>query len=190
MKAYSHITGGRHTKPSAGLLASLAAHLDVNLHWVLTGTEAGGRESGVEVQGEQLVLIPFYDVQASAGSGSVVHQERLRGRLAFRADWVHGELKVAPESLALITATGDSMQPTIGHGDLLLLNTHETAVTGDAIYALQFHDVLLIKRVQLLVDGTLVIRSDNPAYAEQRVRIEEGAPLRIVGRIVWIAKRM
>ena len=190
VKTYAHIAGRRHSKPSAELLAAIAAHLDVNLHWLLTGDAAGGQAGRVEVQGEHLVLIPFYDVQASAGSGSLVQQERVRGRLAFRADWVHGELKVAPESLALITATGDSMQPTIGHGDLLLLNVHETAVTGDAIYALQMQDVLLIKRVQLLVDGTLVIRSDNPAYAEQRVRLEEGASPRIVGRVVWSAKRM
>jgi len=189
LKTYSHIAGSRHSKPSAELLAALAAHLEVNLRWLLTGT-AGAAESAVEVQGEALVLIPFYDVQASAGTGSLVHQERVQGRLAFREDWVRGELKVAPESLALITATGDSMQPSVGHGDLLLLNVRETAVTGDAIYALRMQDVLLIKRVQLLVDGTLVIRSDNPAYGEQRVRPEEGASPHIVGRVVWIAKRM
>src|SRR5262249_1894298 len=145
--------------------------------WLLTGNAAGAKGGGsgrsVEVEGEHLVLIPFYDVQASAGSGSLGDQERVRGRLAFRADWVHGELKVPPESLALVTATGDSMQPTVGHGDLLLLNVRETEVVGDAIYALRMQDVLLVKRVQLLVDGTLVIRSDNPAYGEQRVRLEE-----------------
>jgi phage repressor protein C with HTH and peptisase S24 domain len=192
LKTYLNVAGPRRSKPSAELLAAVAAHVDVNLRWLLTGQEAGPGKEGatVEVGGEPLVLIPFYDVQASAGSGSLVQQERLRGRLAFRADWVYGELKVAPKSLALITATGDSMQPTVGHGDLLLLNIHETHVTGDAIYALQMQDVLLIKRVQLLVDGTLVIRSDNPAYGEQRVRREEGVAPRIVGRVVWIAKRM
>ena len=190
LKTYLNVSGGRRSKPNAELLAAVAAHVDVNLRWLLTGREAGTGEATVEVGGEPLVLIPFYDVQASAGAGSHVEQERLRGRLAFRADWVYGELKVAPKSLALITATGDSMQPTVGHGDLLLLNIHETHVTGDAIYALQMQDVLLIKRVQLLVDGTLVIRSDNPAYGEQRVRLEEGLAPRIVGRVVWIAKRM
>jgi transcriptional regulator with XRE-family HTH domain len=188
---YAHLTGPRRSKPNAELLASIAAKLEVDLQWLLTGaTGALHRPARIEVGGEHLVLIPFFDVQASAGAGSLVDQERVRGRLAFRADWVHGELKVPPESLALITATGDSMQPTVGHNDLLLLNIHETAVTGDAIYAVQMHDVLLIKRVQLLVDGTLVIRSDNPAYGEQRVRPEEAPSLRIVGRVVWIAKRM
>jgi phage repressor protein C with HTH and peptisase S24 domain len=192
LKTYLNVAGRRRSKPNAELLAAVAAQVDVNLRWLLTGQEAGPGTAGatVEVGGESLVLIPFYDVQASAGAGSLVQQERLRGRLAFRADWVFGELKVAPKSLALITAMGDSMQPTIGHGDLLLLNIHETHVSGDAIYALQMQDVLLIKRVQLLVDGMLVIRSDNPAYGEQRVRLEEGAAPRIVGRVVWIAKRM
>jgi phage repressor protein C with HTH and peptisase S24 domain len=190
LKTYTNIAGRRRSKPNAELLAAVATHLDVNLRWLLTGRDAAPEPDTVEVGGDPLVLIPFYDVQASAGTGQVVQGERVRGRLAFRSDWVHGELKVGPESLALITATGDSMQPTVGQGDLLLLNIRETHVTGDAIYALQMQDVLLIKRVQLLVNGTLVIRSDNPAYAEQRVRPDEGSAPRIVGRVVWIAKRM
>ena len=192
LKTYTNMAGSRRSKPNAELLASLAANLDADLRWVLTGSasERGNAATEVEVGGEPLMLIPFYDVQASAGPGSVVQHERLRGRLAFRADWVTGELKVPPGDLALITATGDSMQPTIGHGDLLLLNIGETHVPGDAIYALQMQDVLLVKRIQLLVDGTLVIRSDNPAYGEQRVRLDEGTAPRIVGRVVWIAKRM
>ena len=191
LKTYTNMAGSRRSKPNAELLASLAANLDVDLRWVLTG-ESGSLPGAAEVEvgGEPLMLIPFYDVQASAGPGSIVQHEHLRGRLAFRADWVRGELKVPPSSLALITATGDSMQPTVGHGDLLLLNIGETHVSGDAIYAVQMQDVLLVKRIQLLVDGTLVIRSDNPAYGEQRVKLDEGNAPRIVGRVVWIAKRM
>ncbi|HUJ77002.1 MAG TPA: helix-turn-helix transcriptional regulator [bacterium] len=196
---YSHMAGRRRSKPSAELLAALAEHTEANPQWLLTGhgpmLREGAREaepglySEREIEG-RFVLVPFYDVRASAGGGALVEQERVLGRLAFRAEWVYRELKVAPESLALIGATGDSMHPTIAHGDLLLLNVHQTQVSDDAIYALEVQGVLLIKRVQLLVDGTLVIRSDNPLYGEQRVRLDDPAPPRIVGRVVWIARRV
>jgi phage repressor protein C with HTH and peptisase S24 domain len=200
-------------KPSEELLVAVLRHTPTRAEWLMLGTgprdrdgeSAGGegprerdreslavRESPGPYSPEQLgdgfFLVPLYDVQASAGVGAVVEQERLLSRLAFRSDWILRELKVDPHSLALITASGDSMQPTVGQGDLLLLNIHQQTVTDDAIYALQVHGGLVIKRVQMLLDGTLIIRSDNPLYQEQRVRPDE-AP-RIVGRVVWIAKRV
>lgn len=203
---YSNITGSRQSKPNAELLAAIATHTQVNPHWLLTG-EGGmlaamarpaesGSEGGAPAMftaqelADQYVLVPFYDVRGSAGGGSYVHDVEVIDRLAFRAEWIYRELRVRPEHLALISASGDSMEPTISHADLLLVNINQNSITDDAIYAIQTGEVLLIKRIQTLLDGTIIIRSDNPSYREQVIRKEEADSLRVVARVVWIARRV
>jgi transcriptional regulator with XRE-family HTH domain len=63
------------------------------------GGSVAGEDSGKMPSG--FVLIPRYSVEASAGGGSVVADEQVIDRLAFREDWVRHALGVKPSDLAL-----------------------------------------------------------------------------------------
>lgn len=138
---------------------------------------------------EGFILVPRYDVQAAAGGDSIIHSEQVVDSLAFRSSWIL-ELGLKPDALALISARGDSMEPTLHPGDLLLIDLSNSSVREDAIYAIQNDGSLVVKRVQKLFDGSIVIKSDNPEYREQVIDKELLETVRIVGRVVWAGRRL
>lgn len=138
---------------------------------------------------EGFVMVPRYDGSAAAGSGSLIDSEQLADSMAFRSAWIR-ELGLRPDALALISTRGDSMTPTLRPGDMLLIDLSGSAVREDAIYAIHNDGGLVVKRVQKLCDGSIVIKSDNPAYQNQTVEKERLETVRIVGRVVWVGRRL
>lgn len=134
-------------------------------------------------------LIPFYDVNASAGHGALVDTEAIKTQLAFRKDWLATEgLQVG--SLCAITARGESMEPTVPDGSLLLLDSSQREINGDHIYIIRKDTHLYAKRLQLLYSGECLIISDNSAYHTETILSENIKTLDIVGRVVWIGHRI
>jgi phage repressor protein C with HTH and peptisase S24 domain len=77
------------------------------------------------------------------------------------------------------------MEPTINYGDLLLLDTRVNAIKDDSIYILQTDHHLIVKRVQLSLDGSLLIISDNKRYATQTLSADQAKDVKVVGRLRW-----
>ncbi|MDO8940856.1 MAG: XRE family transcriptional regulator [Methylicorpusculum sp.] len=133
---------------------------------------------------DQLALIPFYDVQASAGAGSLVDNEQQISQMAFRKDWLK-QKGLQASHCALIKAKGDSMEPTIHDGDLLLVDTSIDSIKDDAIYIVQADHHLIVKRLQQSLDGSLTIISDNQRYEKQTIGPEQAKTVKIAGRVKW-----
>jgi phage repressor protein C with HTH and peptisase S24 domain len=179
-------------QPTFNAMWRLAAAARVDLHWIASGRGAMDARPYGDVRdevGADFALVPMLDVKAAAGSGNDVHSEDLVARFAFRRDWLRRRgLTIA--QLALITATGDSMQPTIHDGDVLLVHT-VSRFEGDGIYVLRADSGLLVKRLQRLPGGTVRVRSDNPAYEPFEVPLQalEETPVdrefSLVGRVAW-----
>lgn len=136
------------------------------------------------------VYIPRFDVSASAGPGLFADQEQVIDYMAFREDWVRRALGVDPTRLVLITAQGDSMEPTIRSGDLLLIDTSVDRILDDAIYVICRGGQLVVKRLQRFFRGAIAIRSDNPAYVDETLDAADLEDLRVAGRVRWIARMM
>ena len=136
------------------------------------------------------VLVPRYDVVGSMGNGHVIHSEQIVDHLAFRAEWVRTELGTSPNHLVLISAVGDSMEPTLRAHDLLLIDRSVQSIKQDAIYAFAVDGELRVKRIQRLFDGSLIIKSDNPSYNTETLNQEQAGSINIVGRVVWSGRRM
>lgn len=136
---------------------------------------------------EELVALPRYGVEAAAGNGASVVSEQLSEFLYFRRTWLRTELGVNPSRLAIITARGDSMAPTIRDGDLLIVDTSDRKWTRDGIYVIGVEDDLWVKRVDRRIDGSLVLSSDNPEHKHGTETIERAhvSTIRFIGRVVW-----
>lgn len=132
----------------------------------------------------QFALVPFYDVEASAGWGSLVDQELKIGEMAFRKDWLKAR-GLKPSHCALIKARGDSMEPTIYDGDVLLVDTQANTIKDDAIYIVHADHHLIIKRVQQALDGSLIIISDNSRYENQTIGADMAEKVKVAGRVRW-----
>lgn len=198
LRSYQRFESGERQPPAKALQALNNLGFDVN--WVLTGAgEMHRRSHGLaeepavfrgkaEELGAGFVLVPRLDIQTSAGSGAWVDREQAVDFLAFREAWVRRVLRTDPANLVLIEAWGDSMDPTIRSGDLLLIDRAVDRVVDDAIYVLVISGNSVVKRVQRFADGALTVKSDNRAYADEPLTPEKAADLRVAGRVRWIGR--
>lgn len=164
------------------MMRALAAALRRPIEWFFGQEEF---DLGTNLSPE-LVLIPRYDVRASAGLGALVPSEEIADYLAFRRDWL-SRIGVSPENSILAELAGDSMEPTIPDGALILINTAVHRVMNGFIYAIRRGDELLVKRVQIRVDGTVVLIPDNPRYDREEFSADRAVDLHVVGQVVWNA---
>lgn len=151
--------------------------------------QAEPESAGDAVARHGFVLIPIYDVKVSAGGGNFEHGGDTVQQLAFRSDWVVNHLRRDPSKLAVVEAEGDSMIPTINPGDTLLIDRSERRLT-DGIYVVNVNERLMVKRVQALFGGRIRLTSDNESYGPEELRGQEFEQLNVVGRVVWIGRRV
>jgi len=139
---------------------------------------------------DQFGLIPMYDVQASAGHGSFVEQEREIGRIAFRKDWLRSK-GLNLKDLVVITISGDSMEPTLRDQAIVLVDTSHQVAARDGIYVLRNEFALFAKRIAMdYGEGGIKILSDNPIYAPVAVPKEAMGNIQVVGKVIWVGQEM
>lgn len=148
------------------------------------GDMGGNLVRDIDYGNDEFVNVPRYEIAASAGGGAVVHSEQIVDYLAFRADWVRSSLGVNPDRLAVISVIGDSMEPYLTDGDLILIDLSCTRIESDAIYIIQAGGALLVKRVQRRLDGAVVVRGDNEKYAPEIYLADQVDSLSVIGRLV------
>lgn len=166
----------------------LAAYFNIS-EFELGGPVSRIAESEQAESEHSYLFVPAYDIAASAGPGVIVEREEQRGALAFRRDWIKSVSNAPADQLAVMRVDGDSMYPTLAHGDHVLIDLQQTDVSRDGIYILRVDDAIQIKRL-LVHPGTRQIRikSDNPVFDQW----PECAPdsLSILGRAVWVGRRL
>lgn len=100
------------------------------------------------------------------------------------------EITLTPAHLLLIgKGIGDSMEPTIGSHDDVMINLAENELGRfDGIYAITIEGAGAIKRLSPAGGGMVEVISDNPNHPN-RVRTFPRKDIRIIGRIPWSARR-
>ena len=168
--------------------ARIAAYLGVS-EALLGGPALRVAAPTPRARGRDLVLVPKLAIGASAGPGASVDGEAVEGEDAFDPRWQR-DLGADPRALSIIRVEGDSMAPTLGDGDDILVDGGDAAARlRDGIYVLRMDDVLMVKRVARAPGpGRVSVISDNPHY-----RSWDDLPLnaiRLVGRVVWTGRRV
>ncbi len=166
--------------------------LGVNVSWLLSGKGEmllqDSNEITIDVHESKnlpdYTLVPLYNVEASAGHGSLVEYEEKISQIAFRSDWIT-EKKLNKNQLATIKARGDSMLPTISDGDILLIDTRINKITDDSIYIIKNDGHLVVKRIQQNFDGSINIISDNKIYEKETIPKDNTDKIIIVGKVIW-----
>ncbi len=188
--------GNKHAPPHT-VLSNISEKYGVQLEWLMTGHGPQMRP-GLKpdefahipeaVDSGDLTSIPFYEVRAGAGHGQVPYDENAYTRIKIDKRWLASK-GVKTLAAQLLEASGDSMEPTIGDGDLLIIDTSERTVR-DAIYVLRRNGNILVKRLQRRSDGSLSLLSDNPIFAEERVPRDDAEDLQIIGRVALVFKTL
>ena len=150
----------------------IAERTGVSLDWLILGKGEmrGGSGGAAEFDDADAVWVPLYDVEVSAGSGIEVYGERIIQRVPFAKSWLHSEGLYA-RHLACLPVHGDSMEPTLQHGDIVLVNHEKTR--GDGVFVIRMGNALRVKRLQWLANGDLRISSDNAIYEPEQVNPDD-----------------
>lgn len=138
-----------------------------------------------------LANIPLHEALLGAGDGVENSAENIAGYLAFRKDWLR-RIGLSPANAALARARGDSMQPVIWDGDMLLIDRSKVEPPSIAksdrgkrhapVFALLDDGHAKVKRLQMLDDRMAILISDNPDYPPQYAKTET---LSIIGKVMW-----
>ncbi len=183
-------------QPSAEFLSALYAHLRVSANWVLNGVEPMHISDLRELDAisppflvddserfGQFIIIPRLDVEASAGDGQTPDSELVNGQYAFNKKWIERRgLNIS--TLSVIAVKGDSMEPLLHDGDLILIDQAQTKPVDGRIFVARFDSDLFVKRLQRLPGDKLQLLSSNPVYPPLTVSLKEDDQVNIIGRVV------
>lgn len=135
-----------------------------------------------------LFPVPRLDIGAAAGAGGLGEDDRTEALLAFDERWLR-RLSASPAGLSLIRVEGDSMAPTLAHGDDIMVDGGDGAERlRDGIYVLRRDGLLLVKRIAMGARGSIAIVSDNALYPSE-TGVDAGS-VEIVGRVLWTGRRL
>jgi transcriptional regulator with XRE-family HTH domain len=143
-----------------------------------------------ESGGMRKIMIPRL-VDLVLGPGGIVEKKFSMGVFDVDPDWIRAEFPSAdPKTVVQIEAVGDSMVPTIQPGSVVFIDINTNYYIQDGIYAIRHGGVIRIKRLHMLHNGNLLLKSDNPSYQTETLSPSEIETLPIAGRVLWHITRV
>ena len=138
----------------------------------------------------QIRAVPFIDIQASAGAGSVIDavEDHDIEQWHLPKQWLRQLGNGQIDSLKLLGVSGDSMVPRLLDGDIVMIDTSQRTASPPGIFVLHDGLGLVIKQIEPIPNTspiTLRMFSDNNAYSAYDRSIDEVC---IIGRVVWFAR--
>lgn len=180
-----------------GKLLELARALKTSPEYLIGETDDPGTSSVSEhrlayrhapaERDPDLIEVPQIDLRYGLGGtyidGPVEEEKRTFSRKLLRQ-----LTNAAPENLFWALGDGDSMEPTIRSGELILIDRSQvTPRSGDGIWAFAWGDIGMVKRLRPLPDGTVEIHSDNPLV---RPATASDSEIHVVGRVAAVVRRL
>ena len=174
--------------PPLRILTMIAEASDVPLEWLISGERAinidsKNQDTSID-DSSDVVMIPLASVAASAGHGCFAN-ESSKEKFPFLKSGLR-KFGINPANVEFVRIKGDSMEPTIKDGAVVLLDRSKTEIHEDAIYILSLGEYVRVKRVLKKTDGTISLISDNKSlYPEETIDRAEAERLIIHGRVFW-----
>jgi phage repressor protein C with HTH and peptisase S24 domain len=177
-----HIETGKQ-RADHEILAALRTVYGVDLNTLLTG-EIG--DDPATIDDPSFVTVPKYTVSASAGDGGSFVAEPLEvSYYAFNIQWIKRR-GLDPSQLQIVTVKGDSMEPKLLHGDLILVDRSQATPSDGSTYVVRICDELVVKHVQRIGRQAISLISANKVYPPREIDLVEGSDtdFEIIGRVV------
>ena len=135
-----------------------------------------------------IAYIDYYtDVFASCGNGSIVFSSE-KTKLPVSSSMISGYSK--RKLYSMINASGNSMSPTIEHGDKLIVEHWAgDQIQDNKIYVFCYNGEFFVKRLSKNIDE-IIIKSDNPEYRTRTISMKSMNDLILIGKIVAAIKTL
>lgn len=182
----------RGSSPGMDKLAALSDALGLELYFGLPRETVPSIHDRLEIG--DYARIPLHEVDLAAGGGRENGREEVIDHLAFRRDWLK-KIGLSPANGRLARVRGDSMEPVLRDGDLVLIDISRRSIPARArkpgkppradLYAVLDGDVARVKRIEHSSPGRLVLHSDNPLYPPEVRDGSNADDLGIIGKVMW-----
>lgn len=159
-------------------VARLCAKHRVSINWVLFDQVPHSLDENTS---ELMRIRYFKDINASAGGGTLNYTEE-GGHLYLDREMVEllgGTLGL--KNIEAIKVYGDSMEPLLKDGSILLLDRSKQDIRYGGVFVLNICGNLFVKRVSRNARGEIDLISENALYPIERIVPEE---LEVIGRAI------
>jgi phage repressor protein C with HTH and peptisase S24 domain len=187
--------------PNTKVISAICAEFHVRMPWLVDGTGPmrtgdetvhvvdANRVETLAAESTEILMISMMDSVLSAGQGSLKTGAEILRKYAFRADFLRR--KGNPTEMVMMRVDGDSMEPRICSGDVVLIDQSQKTLRPGQIYAVGVEDMIFLKIVSAM-PGKVILRSFNDAYPplEVDLRSDLHDSVRIVGRCVWSCREL
>ncbi len=124
-------------------------------------------------------MMPFAEhVRFKADTGEVEFEESAALSIAVAEEVLPSWARA--DHLTCVRAAGDSMEPTIRDGDLVVVDQDQRAAVDDRLFVVRTGEGFVVRRVRRVGDHWSLI-SDNSAHLPRPMAADD----RIVGQVVW-----
>lgn len=136
---------------------------------------------------DDLIYLRRLNVSACCGAAGVQNYEddAFVEQIQVSRPWFQENIsKIREQGYELITASGDSMEPTFRNGDLIVVDRQDRDLKRDGVFCVLVDGDLYVKRVQR-IPGAVLFISDNSLYRPFEIPIKEVEfRLQVLGRVV------
>lgn len=162
------------------------------MRYVRMAFEEGEPQQDADTQPrDELIYIRQLDLRYALGPGSVIEHAPSATLVPFNLGFIQSISRAPTERLFMASGFGDSMEPVLLRHDMVLIDANETTLDlGDTLWAFEYAGSGLIKRLRAVMRNgkrMLLILSANPDYPPEEA---DPADIRIIGKVVWIARKM
>ncbi|WP_010323653.1 XRE family transcriptional regulator [Marinobacterium stanieri] len=154
--------------------------------------EAKIKESaGIYQPASEVFEVPVRNAEVSAGSGICVDHDRVVETVPVSLSRLSA-MGVDPHAAQIVNVNGESMDPTLMHGDQVMVNLAATRLLDGKVYAFEFEGETRVKRFSRRLDGAWRIISDNTdknQYPDEVLANHNLDCIRIIGQVVGLTFR-
>lgn len=185
------------TQPEAVPMAEMAQLAGVSVKdftskpWVPSGQALPQPTTIDEIAAEHgWVLIDEIDLSLGMGA-TFLDSDRAPDRVGivpFAAEWISDMYRGSITHLKVVRGRGDSMEPTIRDGDFVLIDTSRRRLDEqDVVWAVSYGELGMIRRLRQMPGGGVQLMPDNSVVRPTEAYDGE---MHIMGRVIWIGRRM
>ena len=167
----------RDSIPRADIAVKVAEKLNTTVEYLVTGTD-----NNQISKSDNTFLVPILNQELSAGHGDLLPEEDAIEGLLSLPIWLR---KKYGNNLGALHVHGDSMQPTLNDGDMVVCDSLGWDKT-DGIFAIRLNGNGYVKRLQV-VSGKVLIKSDNPKY-ETITEPLDSNEINVIGKVRLVIK--
>ncbi len=129
--------------------------------------------------------IPVHRLGSAAGSGALDLDETIKAYAYFRQDWL-SKKGLIPNRCNIINVMGESMEPTLPDGCVILLDRNRTRRLPRHIFVVRTEAGLIVKRAGKNKDGGWQLVSDHPSWKP----VSWPDTAEVIGEVKWMAREL